>query len=49
MSLDMLKKKRKADKAFESEYDVYGIVLTDKKATLTTLFFRFMLYASLTS
>jgi hypothetical protein len=32
MNLDMLKKKRKADEAFESEYEyVYGIVTTGEK------------------
>ena len=35
MNLNMLKKKRKSDEAFGSEYEyVYGIVTTGEKMTL---------------
>jgi hypothetical protein len=39
MNLDTLKKKRKAEEAFEEYEYVYGIVTTGEKMTLVNLFF----------
>jgi hypothetical protein len=47
MNLNMLKKKRKADEAFDYEYEyVYGIVTTGENWLYGTVF---SLYVSLTS
>ena len=39
MNLDTLKKKRKAEEAFEEYEYVYGIVTTGEKMTLANLFY----------
>ena len=42
MNLDTLKKKRKADEAFEEYEYVYGIVTTVREMTLASLFFSLL-------